>query len=283
VVVLAGILAAMRSLGRDLRDQRLVLAGAGAAGIGIARLAGQAMRADGASPEDVRTRIVMTDSRGLVFEDRNHLDVDKQWFALPADALARYGFTSAPGYDLETVIRQVAPTILIGTTATAGAFSEIAIREMAARTPVPIVFPLSNPTSHTEAVPMDILAWSDGRALVATGSPFAPVEAGGRTRVIAQANNLYTFPGIGLGTIAARARVVTDPMLLAAATTLAGLVPGSRLDEGALYPPLAGLRQISRAIAIAVAREAQQAGVARMDPGLDAAEAVNAAVWTPHY
>ena len=283
VVVLAGILAAMRTLGRDLRDQRLVLAGAGAAGIGIARLVGQAMRADGASPEDVRTRIVMTDSRGLVFEDRNHLDVDKQWFALPADALARYGFTSAPGYDLETVIRQVAPTILIGTTATAGAFSEIAIREMAARTPVPIVFPLSNPTSQTEAVPMDILAWSDGRALVATGSPFAPVKAGGRTRVIAQANNLYTFPGIGLGTIAARARSVTDPMLLAAATTLAGLVPGSRLDEGALYPPLAGLRQISRAIAIAVAREAQRAGLARMDPGLDAEEAVDATVWTPQY
>ena len=283
VVVLAGILAAMRSLARNLRDQRLVLAGAGAAGIGIARLIGQAMRADGASPEDVRTRIVMTDSRGLVFEDRNHLDVDKQWLALPVDALARYGFTAAPGYDLETVIRQVAPTILIGTTATAGTFSEIVIREMAARTQVPIVFPLSNPTSHTEAVPVDILAWSDGRALVATGSPFAPVEAGGRTRVIAQANNLYTFPGIGLGTIAARARVVTDPMLLAAAATLAGLVPGSRLDEGALYPPLAGLRQISRAIAIAVAREAQQAGLARMDPGLDAAEAVDAAVWTPHY
>jgi len=283
VVVLAGILAALRSLGRNLRDQRLVLAGAGAAGIGMARLIGQAMRADGAPPEDVRTHIVMTDSRGLVFEDRNHLDVDKQWFALPVDALARYGFTSAPGYDLETVIRQVAPTILIGTTATAGAFSEIAIREMAARTPVPIVFPLSNPTSHAEAVPADILAWSDGRALVATGSPFAPVEAGGRTRVIAQANNLYTFPGIGLGTIAARARSVTDPMLLAAATTLAGLVPGSRLDEGALYPPLAGLRQISRAIAIAVAREAQQAGLARMDPGLGAEKAVDAAMWTPQY
>ena len=109
VVVLAGILAAMRSLGRNLRDQRLVLAGA--AGIGIARLVGQAMRADGASPEDVRTRIVMTDSRGLVFEDRNHLDVDKQWFALPVDALARYGFTSAPGYDLETVIRRTSPVL----------------------------------------------------------------------------------------------------------------------------------------------------------------------------
>ena len=283
VVVLAGILAAMRALGTRLRDQRLVLAGSGAAGTGIARLVGQAMRADGASPEDVRARIVLTDSRGLVFADRAPLDADKRWCALPADALARYGFTAAPHYDLETVIRQVAPTILIGTTGTPGTFTAAAIREMAARTPVPIVFPLSNPTSHAEAVPADILAWSDGRALVATGSPFDPVEAGGRTRVIAQANNLYTFPGLGLGTIAARARAVTDPMLLAAASTLAALVPGSRLDEGALYPALAGLRQISRAIAIAVAREAQQAGLARMDPGLDAEEAVDATTWTPEY
>ncbi len=281
VVVLAGILAAMRSLGTNLRDQRLVLAGAGAAGIGIARLVGLAMRADGASAEDVRTRIVMTDSRGLVYEDRNHLDADKQPFALPAGALAGYGFRPAPHFDLETVIRQVAPTILIGTTGTAGTFTEGAIRAMAARTPVPIVFPLSNPTSHTEAVPADVLAWSEGRALVATGSPFGPVRAGGRTRVIAQANNLYTFPGIGLGTIAARARAVTDPMLLAAATTLAGLVPGSRLAEGALYPPLAGLCTISRAIAIAVAREAQRAGLARMDQAAE--EAVDATVWTPEY
>ena len=283
VVVLAGILAAMRALGTRLRDQRLVLAGSGAAGTGIARLVGQAMRADGASPEDVRARIVLTDSRGLVFADRAPLDADKRWCALPADALARYGFTAAPHYDLETVIRQVAPTILIGTTGAPGTFTATVIREMAARTPVPIVFPLSNPTSHAEAVPADILAWSDGRALVATGSPFDPVEAGGRTRVIAQANNLYTFPGLGLGTIAARARAVTDPMLLAAASTLAALVPGSRLDEGALYPALAGLRQISRAIAVAVAREAQQAGLARMDPGLDAEEAVDATTWTPEY
>ena len=283
VVVLAGILAAMRFLGTRLRDQRLVLAGSGAAGTGIARLVGQAMRADGASPEDVRTRIVMTDSRGLVFTGRTPLDADKRWCALPADALGRYGFAAAPRYDLETVIRHVAPTILIGTTGTPGAFTAAVIREMAAHTPVPIVFPLSNPTSHAEAVPADILDWSDGRALVATGSPFDPVEAGGRTRVIAQANNLYTFPGLGLGTIAARARAVTDPMLLAAASTLAALVPGSRPDEGALYPPLAGLRQISRAIAIAVAREARQAGLARLDPGLDAEGAVDATIWTPEY
>ena len=283
VVVLAGILAAVRSLGASLRGQRLVLAGAGAAGIGIARLVGQAMRADGASARDVRTQIVLTDSRGLVFEDRNQLDSDKRAFALPASDVARYGFGAAPRYDLETVVRQVAPSILIGTTSRAGTFTQAVIRAMAAATPVPVIFPLSNPTSHSEAVPADLLDWTDGRALVATGSPFAPVRVGDRSRVISQANNLYTFPGIGLGTIAVRARGVTDPMLLAAARTLAGLVSAERLAEGALYPPLAGLRGISRAVAVSVAREAQQGGLARMAPRQDPKDAVNTAMWTPDY
>ena len=284
VVVLAGILAAMRSLGRNLRDQRLVLAGAGAAGIGIARLVGLAMRADGASPEDVRTRIVMTDSRGLVFEDRNHLDVDKQWFALPADALARYGFTAAPGYDLETVIRQVAPDHPDRHHRHGRGLQP---RPRSARWRRVRRYPSSSrcPTRPVTPRPSRRTSWPGATA--ARWSPPAarslPSRPAGRTRVIAQANNLYTFPGIGLGTIAARARAVTDPMLLAAATALAGLVPGSRLDEGALYPPLAGLRQISRAVAIAVAREAQQAGLARMDPGLDAEQAVDAAMWAPQY
>jgi len=283
VVVLAGILAAVRSLGGGLRDQRLVLAGSGAAGIGIARLVGQAMRADGASARDVRTQIVLTDSRGLVFEDRHHLDADKRAFALSASDMAHYGFGAARQHDLETVIRKVAPTILIGTTGRAGTFPEGAIRAMAAATQAPVIFPLSNPTSHTEARPADLLAWTDGRALVATGSPFDPVRVGDRTRVISQANNLYTFPGIGLGTIAVQARGVTDPMLLAAARTLAGLVSGERLAEGALYPPLAGLRAISRAVAAAVAREAQRSGLAQMAPRQEPEAAVDAAIWNPAY
>ena len=157
------------------------MAGAGAAGIGIARLIGQAMRADGASAQDVRTRIVLTDSRGLVFEDRNHLDADKQPFALPAADLARYGFPAAPRYDLETVIRQVAPTILIGTTGTAGDLPRGRDPRDGGAHAGPVIFPLSNPTSHTEASPADMLAWSGGRALVATGSPFDPVRVGTAT------------------------------------------------------------------------------------------------------
>jgi len=141
------------------------------------------------------------------------------------------------------------------------------------------VFPLSDPSSKSEATPQDVLRWSDGRALVATGSPFGPVDVGGAARLVGQANNVFTFPGVGLGVIVSRASEVTNGMFLAAATMLAGLVPDERLTAGALYPPLAGLRSVSRAIAIAVAEEARGSGVARMPAGQDVAAAVDSAMW----
>jgi malic enzyme len=282
-VVVAGILAALRHSGEPVTSQRLVFLGAGAAGLGIARLASQVMRSAGAPPHVVRSAVVMLDSRGLVFEGRDHLDPDKRPFALRDPAMARYGFAPASGYDLETVVRHVAPTILIGTSGTQGAFTEAAIGEMAARTPAPIVFPLSNPTSKSEATPADVLRWTGGRALVATGSPFGPVDVAGTARLVGQANNVFIFPGVGLGAIVSRASQVTDAMFLAAATTLAGLVPAQRLADGALYPALGGLRSVSRAIAIAVVRQARADGVARMPAGQDVASAVDAAMWSPHY
>jgi malic enzyme len=153
---------------------------------------------------------------------------------------------------------------------------------MAQSTPTPIVLPLSNPTSKSEAHPADILAWSGGRALVATGSPFDPVPVGAGTRLVGQANNVFIFPGLGLGAIVARAREITDAMFLAAATTLARLTTDERLAQGALYPRLAALRSISRAIAVAVAREAQESGVAATPIG-DIEAAVDAAMWLPDY
>jgi malic enzyme len=177
----------------------------------------------------------------------------------------------------------VEPTILIGTSGTQGAFTERAIRQMAAATRTPIVFPLSNPTSKSEATPADVLRWTGGRALVATGSPFGPVDVGGAARLIGQANNVFIFPGVGLGAIASRASEITDDMFLAAATTLAGLVPDERLASGALYPRLAGLRTVSRAIAIAVASQARAAGVARLPEDQDIEAAVDAAMWSPGY
>ncbi len=282
-VIAAGILAALRLRGEPMARQRLVFVGAGAAGIGIARLVEAIMSAEGAGPDDIRGAVMMVDSRGLVFEGRDHLDDDKRPFALPSRELGHYGFEPASQYDLETVVRQVAPTILIGTSGQAGVFTETAIREMAARTPVPVVFPLSNPTVNSEATPADVLRWSEGRALVATGSPFDPVQTGSGTRLIGQANNVFIFPGVGLATIASRATEVTDRMFLIAATTLAGLVSADRLAHGALYPQIADLRQISRAIAIAVAHEVRESGTSALTPDDDLEAVVDAAMWTPGY
>jgi malic enzyme len=154
---------------------------------------------------------------------------------------------------------------------------------MAAATPRPIVLPLSNPTSATEALPQDVLAWSEGRALVATGSPFAPVVLDGRRHVIAQANNVFVFPGVGLGAIVAEACRIDDRLFLVAARTLAAQVDRARFETGALYPPVQELRRVSRAVAVAVAREAQAAGLARVPAGTDPAAAVDAATWWPEY
>ncbi len=282
-VVLAGLLCALRLRGEPMARQRILFVGAGAAGIGIARSVEAVMRAEGAGPDEIRRAVLMLDSRGLVFEGRNHIDDDKRPFALPGSEVASFGFEPAARYELEAVVRQTAPTILIGTSGTAGAFTETAIREMAARTAVPVVLPLSNPTANSEATPADVLRWSGGRALVATGSPFGPVRAGSVTHLIGQANNVFIFPGVGLAAIASRATEITDRMFLVAATTLADMVPAERLKQGALYPDIAELRQISKAIAVAVAREACDSGAGHLPAGEDAEAAVAAAMWSPSY
>jgi malic enzyme len=282
-VVSAGILAALQHRGEKLSEQRLVLLGSGAAGIGIARLVQAIIRSEGASELEARLAVTMLDSQGLIFEGRDGVQDDKRPFARTSDELSSLGFEPSDRYDLETVVRHVAPTILIGTSGKPGVFTEAAVREMAARTPRPIVLPLSNPTANSEATPSDVLAWSDGRAIVATGSPFEPVEIGGRTQIVGQANNVFVFPGVGLGAVAGRASEITDRMFLVAATTLADLVPAERLEQGAIYPRLTELRSISRAIAIAVAREGRDGGVAPMATDAQIEAAVDGCVWAPEY
>jgi malic enzyme len=282
-VVCGGILAALAHRGEKLSDQRLVFLGAGAAGIGIARLVQSIMRAEGASEDGARLAVAMLDSHGLLFEGREAVQDDKLPFAFTRADLTQLGFEPAGNYDLETVVAHLAPTILIGTSGTPGAFTEAAIREMAARTPRPIVLPLSNPTANSEAIPSDVLSWSEGRALVATGSPFEPVALEGRTHVIGQANNVFVFPGVGLGVVASRAFEVTDRMFLVAATTLASIVPTGRIDQGAIYPRLTELRSISRQIAIAVAREARDGKVAPTATDAEIEAAVDACIWSPVY
>jgi malic enzyme len=281
-VVVAGLLAAIRARNEAMAAQRIVLVGAGAAGIGIARLIETVIRAEDPT-FDPRSAVLLIDSGGLVFEGRVRMDDDKMPFAVPRDALARFGFSPATRYDLETVIERVAPTILIGTTGTPGTFSEKAIRVMAARVSAPIVLPLSNPTANAEATPDQIMAWSGGTALVATGSPFAPVLVGDQPRLIGQANNVFIFPGVGLGAIVSRTRGITDRMFLVAADTLARMTSVERIQAGALYPPLADLRRISRAIAVAVAGEAVASGLSALPAAADIESLVDQAMWTPGY
>jgi malic enzyme len=260
-VVVAGVVAALRLTGSSLGETRVVLAGAGAAGIGIARL----LRLAG-----VET-IALVDSQGLVHAGRSDLDPSKSKLSLPA--------VNGPTPDLVETIRRVRPTVLVGTTGVAGTFDRAVVGAMAdALDPGgrPIVLPLSNPTSVVEATPADVLAWTDRRALVATGSPFEAVTLpDGRRVEVGQANNVFVFPGVGLGAMVAEASTITDRMFLRAAHELAAAVTDTRLATGALYPPVTALREVSRAIAIAVAREA--------DTVDDPEAAVEAAMWWPAY
>ena len=281
-VVVAGILAGLRSLGMRLDETRIVLVGAGAAGIGIARLVRLAMLDEGMEEAAVRRALVLVDSRGQVHDRREDLDVTKREFALPTEAFAAYGFTTEyPG--LVETIERVSPTVLVGTTGVGGTFGEPVLRAMAAGTPRPIVLPLSNPTSAAEATPVDVLRWTEGRALVATGSPFDAVEIDGKRHEVGQANNIFIFPGLGLGAIAAETRSITDRMFLLAARTLVAAVTDERLATGALYPPVGDLRSVTRAIAIAVAGEAVETGLAGISPDEDFEALIEGAMWSPAY
>jgi len=282
-VVVAGILAGLRRLRQRLAEQRIVLVGAGAAGIGIGRLLRAAMRDEGMAEVDIATRVVLVDSRGLVHDGRADLDETKRSLAMPADAAPLHRLDLAAVATLEAVVEGVRPTILVGTTGVAGTFTEPMVRAMAREVAQPMILPLSNPTANTEAHPADLLRWTDGRAIIATGSPFAPVLLDGTTHQIGQANNVYVFPGIGLGAIVSGARSVSDGMILAAARTLAAAVTEERLASGALFPPIAALRGVSRSVAIAVAREAVTSGLAP-DVAPDATQAdVDTAMWWPRY
>jgi len=285
-VVVAGILSAVRLLGERLGEQRVVFVGAGAAGIGIARLVRMAMRRDGVGEDTIHHAIAMLDSKGLTFDGREPLDEDKREFALGTEALAFHGFDDVDPtarFDLETTVRHVRPTVLIGTSGTPGTFTEGTIRAMGEHARVPVILPLSNPTSKTEVQPADAIAWTGGRGLVATGSPFDPVEHLGRTHVIGQANNAFVFPGVGLGAIVSETREVSDEMFLVAAQALADCVDGDRLVNGALYPSTSALRDVSRRIAIAVARQARDLGLGRSYSDEEIERAVDAAIWEPVY
>ena len=282
-VALSGVIAAARISGVPMADQRVVILGAGAAGIGIGRQLRDALGRAGVGGDELTKRIAILDSRGLLVEGRQWRDIYKKEFAWPAALADGSGLSTENGRGLAEVVATLKPTVLIGTSGQPGTFTEAIIRSMARGAARPAVFPFSNPTSKCEAKPEDIIRWTDGKALVASGSPFDPVVYEGRTIRIGQGNNVYIFPGVGLGALIAKATQVTDSMFTVAAETLAGAVEQVDLDAGALYPALSKLRALTARIGAAVALEAAAAGVA---PPLDQAEAekrIAESMWDPSY
>jgi malic enzyme len=280
-MTVGGILTALRFTGQRLRDQRIVCAGAGGAGIGIGRLIRAAFRDEGA--EMAASALVFVDQYGLVRDGMQGLAECQRECALTDQARAGLGLGGDGSLDLLAVVRQVKPTVLIGVTAVPGLFSEAVVREMARHAPRPVIMPLSNPTSRAECTPAEVLAWTDGRALVATGSPFPPAEYGGRTYLVGQGNNVFIFPGVGLGCVTAEARQVTDSMFLVAARALAESVSRERFEAGALYPDPNDLRAVSRRIAVVVHKEAVRLNLGRQRSDARIEQAVDAAMWFPEY
>jgi malate dehydrogenase (oxaloacetate-decarboxylating) len=279
-VVLAAAFSAVRAAGSRMRDQRVVIHGAGTAGLGIADMMRDVMVREGLSHEEATRRFWPLGSRGLLVDDNPRLRDFQVPYAHPAAEVAGWS-ADGRGIGIAEVVAKVRPTMLIGTSTQAGAFTESLVRDMAAHTDRPIIMPLSNPTSKAEAMPADVLAWTGGRALVATGSPFAPVELDGVTYRIAQANNALVFPGLGLGVTVARASRITDRMIAAAADAVARLSDATR-PGAPLLPPVSDLRPVSAAVAIAVAEAAVAEGLAQV-PVENPIQQVHEAMWRPEY
>ena len=280
-VTLAAAVSAMRVCGTLLRNQRIVVVGMGLAGTGIADLIRDVMISEGLSAEDATRRLWCVDVHGLLTSDMGDRLLDHQaTFARPASEIKSWG-GDGKTIGLAEVIRQVRPTMLIGTSGIAGAFTEAIVRDMARHTDRPMIFPLSSPPALAEATPADLIAWTDGRALIATGSPFTPVTHKGITHVIGQTENAMLYPGLGLGTIVSRARLVSVGMLAAAVNALSSLV-AVRLPGASLLPYVDDLRSVTVTIAVAVAEAAVAEGLAAVKLA-DIVQQVQDAMWQPEY
>ncbi len=277
-VCVGTLMAACQARGEGVADQRVVFVGAGSAGCGIAEQVVVAMQAEGLSEAEARKRIFMVDREGLVTSEQDWLRDFQRRLAQPPPLVAEWD-----GQSLLEVVRQVKPTVLLGVCGQQGLFTEEVIRAMHAGCPSPLVMPLSNPTSRAEALPEDVIRWTDGQAMVASGSPFAPVEYQGKRYPIAQCNNAYIFPGIGLGVVAAGAKRVTDAMLMSASRALAREAPVAKTGQGAVLPSLSEIRELSKAIAFEVAAQAQQEGVALKSDGPSLRRAIERNSWAPAY
>jgi malate dehydrogenase (oxaloacetate-decarboxylating) len=282
-VVLAAIYGGLRITGQSIRDQRLLFAGAGASGQGIAGLFVAALVEGGLPLDEARRRIWTVDTKGLVTNDRSGLEDFKAAYAREVSETAEWQCKDHSRITLEETIANAKPTILIGVSATPGTFTEEAVRLMARTNEHPLILPLSNPTSKCECTAEDAIRWSEGRAIVATGSPFEPVAYGERRYRIGQCNNAYIFPGVGLGVVVSHARYVSDGMFLAAAKALADQVTAEDFGEASVFPRLSRIRECSHAVACAVAKRAVSEGHADASALVDLEENVRRSMWFPEY
>lgn len=278
---LAALLAASKLTRTPLRDQRVLIVGAGAAGVGIARQLRAALGAAGVAGDNLFRALALFDVNGLLVEGDPSIDAYQRPFAWPPALAQMARLFALPVRNLEAVVRAQRPTTLIGACGHAGAFKEGAIRAMARLVERPVILPMSNPTSQSEATPSDLLAWSQGRALVATGSPFPLLTYGGRRIRTGQVNNVFVFPGVGLGALVSEAREVTDSMFSVAAECLAREASDEDLTDGGFLPAVKRLRQVAARIAEAVVREARESGVGRAIADEQVAAEVRAAMWNP--
>ncbi|CNG01449.1 NAD-dependent malic enzyme [Yersinia frederiksenii] len=281
-VTLGSLIAASHAAGSQLRDQTVTFLGAGSAGCGIAEQIIAQMISEGLSEEQARGRVFMVDRFGLLTDKLPNLLDFQSKLVQKSDALQQWNLTS-DSISLLDVVRNAKPTVLIGVSGQPGLFTEELIREMHKHCPRPIVMPLSNPTSRVEARPEDIINWTDGAALVATGSPFSPVSYKEKVYPIAQCNNSYIFPGIGLGVLASGAKRVTDGMLMAASRALADCSPLALNGEGALLPNIDDIQAVSKTIAMQVGKAAQLQGVAIVTSEEALAKSIEHNYWQPQY
>ena len=286
-VTTATLLAAVNATGIPLHEHTIAMFGSGSAGIGIVDLLIAAMKEQGLSEEQARKRIYAFNRYGLIVEGGKGIRAEQQPLARKREDIAGWKLSPSSSdtgaISLLDVVRNAGITVLAGVSAQPGAFTEEVVREMARHTPHPVIFPLSNPTSQSEAAPADLLRWTEGRALVGTGSPFAPVEVNGKSIRIAQVNNSYIFPGLALGILVSRAKRVSDGMIMAAAKALAALSPARNDKSAPLLPPIADSRNVSLLVAEAVGRQAIADGVAEAADEASLANELRAYVWEPVY
>jgi malic enzyme len=279
-IALAGVVTSGRITGRKLGDERVLIYGAGAAGLGISRQILSGLRAVGIN--EPQRQVGVLDSKGLLVDDVPMREAYKRELAWPATYARDLGLNDPTRRGLAELVKAFRPTVLIGASGQPGSFDEASVRALAAQVERPVIFPLSNPTANAEAKPEDLIRWTDGRAVVAAGSPFEPVSHGGRTIEVGQGNNAFIFPGLGLGTLLSGARHVTDGMITAAARALTGCITDDELKAGLLFPSVSRLRDAARVVATAVMLQAEADGVADALPE-DAARIVAGAMWEPEY